>query len=193
MRLASIGKWLTLGGLVVLALSVTPTGEFSEAHEAWWSTRWQWLQRALRQDHAAPAATINPLLLYLGMFLSVGGLALAWQRDHGASTARAVQQRARPEAPTRRVFIGGLPFTTSRDELRQLFEAYGVVEHVHLMTDWETGRSRGFAFVTMADAHEARAAMAGLNGIALGGRTVTVSEAREREGPRLRQERRLRE
>ena len=104
-----------------------------------------------------------------------------------------MQPRARPGGPSRRIFIGGLPFTPSRDELRQLFEAYGVVEHVHLMTDWETGRSRGFAFVTMADAHEARAAMAGLNGIALGGRTVTVSEARTREGPRLRQERRLRE
>jgi len=193
MRPASIGKWLTLGGLVVLALSVTPTGEVSDAHEAWWRTRWQWMQRALRPDHAAPAVTVNPLVLYLGLLLSVGGLAVAWQSDHGAATARAVQPRARPGGPSRRIFIGGLPFTPSRDELRQLFEAYGVVEHVHLMTDWETGRSRGFAFVTMADAHEARAAMAGLNGIALGGRTVTVSEARTREGPRLRQERRLRE
>src|SRR6516225_6016151 len=100
MRLASIGKWLTLGGLVVLALSVTPTGEVSDAHEAWWRTRWQWMQRALRPDHAAPAVTVNPLVLYLGLLLSVGGLAVAWQSDHGAATARAVQPRARPGGPS---------------------------------------------------------------------------------------------
>ena len=181
MRPESVGKWLALGGLVVLALSMTPTGEFIDTHEAWWSTRWQWMQRSLRQDQAAPAATINPILLYLGTLLSVGGLALAWRRDRGVSTGRAVQQRARPEEHTRKVYIGGLTYTTSRDELRQLFEAYGEVEHVHLLTDRETGRSRGFAFVTMANAHEAQAAITGLQGTMLGGRIIHVSEARARE------------
>src|SRR5215831_8210855 len=133
MRPESVGKWLALGGLVVLALSMTPTGEFIDTHEAWWSTRWKWMQCSLRRDQAAPAATINPILLYLGTLLSVGGLALAWRRDRGVSTGRAVQQRARPEEHTRKIYIGGLTYTTSRDELRQLFEAYGEVEHVHLL------------------------------------------------------------
>src|SRR5712691_10112369 len=73
------------------------------------------------------------------------------------------------------------------EELAQLFEAYGAVEHVHLVTERETGRSRGFAFVTMVNAPEARAAIAELQGTTFGGRTLTVTEARQREerhGPR---------
>ena len=85
MRPASIGKWLALWGLVVLVLSLTPTGEVLDPHEAWWRARWQWMQRALRQDQAAPAVTVNPILLYLGLLLSVGGLAVALRRDCGAS------------------------------------------------------------------------------------------------------------
>jgi RNA recognition motif. (a.k.a. RRM, RBD, or RNP domain) len=180
MRSASIGKWLALGGIVVLVLSITPTGEFIDPHDAWWSTRWQWVQHALRQDHAAPAVTLNPLLLYLGMLLSVSGLAVAWGSDRGASTARAAQQRASQAARAGQIFVSNVAYTTTRDELRQLFEAYGEVERVHLMTERETGRSRGFAFVTMANAHEARAAIAELQGTTLGGRMLTVSAAHPR-------------
>jgi len=181
MRPASIGRWLALWRLVVLVLSLTPTGEVLDPHEAWWRARWQWMQRALRQDQAAPAVTVNPILLYLGLLLSVGGLAVAWRRDCGASPTGAGKPRGRQEDRSRRIFIGGLAYTTTREEVRELFEAYGEVEHVHLITERETGRSRGFGFVEMPDATAAQAAIDGLNGTRLGGRTINVSEARQRE------------
>ena len=62
-----------------------------------------------------------------------------------------------------RIFVGNFAFTTTKDELRQLFEAYGHVEQVRIITDPETGRSRGFGFVEMPDATAAQAAMAGIN------------------------------
>ena len=187
MRPASIGKWLAMGGIVVLVLSMAPLGACIDPYDSWWGTRWKWMQCALRQEHAATPATVNPLLLYLGMLLSVGGMALAWRRDRGASTALAAQQRASQAERSGQIFVGNLAYTTTREELRQLFEAYGAVEHVHLVTERETGRSRGFAFVTMGNAPEARAAIAALQGTTFGGRTLTVTEARQREerhGPR---------
>jgi cold-inducible RNA-binding protein len=86
-----------------------------------------------------------------------------------------------------RIFVGNLAFTTTEEELHRLFYGYGAVERAQIMTDRETGRPRGFAFVEMPNTAEAQAAIAGLNGISLGGRTLTVNEAREREargGPR---------
>jgi len=139
------------------------------------------MQCALRPDHAAPAVTVNPLVLYLGMLLSVGGLAVAWRSDCGTSPTRAGRPRTRPEERTRQIFIGGLAYTTTRDEVRQLFAAYGEVQHVYLITERETGRSRGFGFVEMLDGAEAQAAIEGLHGTRLGGRTLTVSEARQQE------------
>jgi RNA recognition motif-containing protein len=81
-----------------------------------------------------------------------------------------------------RIFIGNLNWATTEEELEQLFEPYGIVDRAQILTDRETRRSRGFGFVEMPDTTEARAAIAGLNGTALGGRTLTVSEARAREG-----------
>ena len=86
------------------------------------------------------------------------------------------------------LYVGNLPHSTSETELRNLFEAHGAVEKVTLMTDRDTGRSRGFAFVEMTNANEADKAMVALNGTDLGGRTLTVNEARpkaERGGPRF--------
>jgi RNA recognition motif-containing protein len=77
-----------------------------------------------------------------------------------------------------------LAFTTTEQTLRDLFEPYGMVETVRIMTDRETGRSRGFGFVEMPDSTAARAAIAGLQGQELDGRTLTVNEARPREGRR---------
>jgi RNA recognition motif-containing protein len=74
----------------------------------------------------------------------------------------------------------------------QLFEAYGDVEQVRIITDSETGRSRGFGFVEMPEATAAQAAMAGLNRRGLGERTLSVTEARERGAPRPHDERRPR-
>ena len=85
------------------------------------------------------------------------------------------------------IFVSNLAFTTTEYELSQLFEPYGLVESARIITDRDTGRSRGFGFVEMPDATEAQAAIDGLNGTALGGRTLTVNEARPREhrgGPR---------
>ncbi len=159
---ASIGKWLAMGGIVVLVLSIAPLGACIDPHDSWWGTRWKWMQCALRQEHAATPATVNPILLYLGMLLSVGGMALAWRRDRGASTALAAKQRASQAKRSGQIFVGNFAYMTTREELRQLFEAYGAVAHVHLVTERETGRSRGFAFVTMVNAPEARAAIAGM-------------------------------
>lgn len=83
------------------------------------------------------------------------------------------------------IFVGNLNFNTSEDELRQMFEAHGQVDRVSIMTDRETGRSRGFGFVEMTNAEEAERAIAALNGTQLGGRTLNVNEARpkpERSG-----------
>ena len=85
------------------------------------------------------------------------------------------------------IFVGNLAFTTTDQELRACFEAYGTVDTVRIMADRDTGRARGFGFVEMPNAIEARAAIAGLQGTTLGGRALTVSEARQREergGPR---------
>ena len=82
------------------------------------------------------------------------------------------------------IYVTNLAYTTTEEELSQLFEPYGSVESVRIITDRDTGRSRGFGFVEMPDATEARAAIAGLNGTALGGRALTVDEARPREGRR---------
>jgi len=76
------------------------------------------------------------------------------------------------------LYVGNLPHNTSEAELRNVFEAHGAVEKVSLVTDRETGRSRGFAFVEMSDASEADKAIALLNGTDLGGRPLTVNEAK---------------
>ena len=68
------------------------------------------------------------------------------------------------------------------DALSRLFESYGEVERVQIITDRETGRSHGFGFVEMPKMTEANAAIEGLNGTSLGGRTLNVNEARRREG-----------
>ena len=80
------------------------------------------------------------------------------------------------------IFVGNLAWSTTEDELRRLFASYGSVEQVRILTDRETGRSRGFGFVEMPDATEAQAAIDGLHGTSLGGRTINVNEARQREG-----------
>jgi cold-inducible RNA-binding protein len=81
-----------------------------------------------------------------------------------------------------RIYVGNVAYAATEDELSHLFEGYGVVRRVQIMTDRETGRSRGFAYVDMPNDLEAQAAMAGLNGRVLGGRPLTVSAAHPREG-----------
>lgn len=79
------------------------------------------------------------------------------------------------------IYVGNLPFRATEDDVREAFEGYGAVESVALITDRETGRPRGFGFVRMPTREEGEAAIEGLNGQPLGGRTLTVNEARPRE------------
>lgn len=76
------------------------------------------------------------------------------------------------------IFVGNLDFGATEDQIRSLFEAYGAVDRVSIKTDRDTGRSRGFAFVEMANEAEAERAIAALNGTNLGGRALNVNEAR---------------
>lgn len=78
------------------------------------------------------------------------------------------------------MFVGNLPFTVTEEELRTMFEEHGAIESLKLITDRETGRSRGFAFVEMENA-EADAAMKALNGKDMGGRNIKVNQAEERK------------
>ena len=87
------------------------------------------------------------------------------------------------------IFVGDLAFTTTEQELRACFEAYGTVETVRMMTDRDTGRARGFGFVEMPHSSEAQVAIAGVNGTSLGGRQLTVNKARPREERRTRDDR----
>lgn len=79
------------------------------------------------------------------------------------------------------IFIGNLAYTTTEQDLRQLFEPYGVVDKVNIITDRDTGRAKGFGFIEMAESQAAKAAIQGLQGTELGGRTLTVNEAKPRE------------
>lgn len=76
------------------------------------------------------------------------------------------------------IYVGNLSFTTSEDDLRQAFSEYGAVAEVKLVMDRETGRPRGFAFVEMPNGQEAANAIKELNLREIGGRSITVSEAR---------------
>ena len=76
------------------------------------------------------------------------------------------------------IFVGNLDFAATESSIRTLFEPYGNVERVNLVTDRDTGRSRGFAFVEMTDSAEADRAIAALNGHELDGRALNINEAR---------------
>jgi RNA recognition motif-containing protein len=81
----------------------------------------------------------------------------------------------------KRLYVGGLPYSTSDQDLEQLFAASGSVTSAQVVTDRYTGQSKGFGFVEMAEESEANAAINALNGTMLGGRTLTVNEAKPRE------------
>jgi RNA recognition motif-containing protein len=108
------------------------------------------------------------------------------------SSARAPRRTFRPGRSGRiahgredvhlnkKIYVGNLPFTSTEAELRALFEPYGDVERVNLITDRDSGRPRGFAFVVMTDSTQADAATRGLDGRNVGGRALRVSEATDR-------------
>lgn len=81
----------------------------------------------------------------------------------------------------KKLYVGNLPFSATEAELRELFEKHGALESVNVITDRETGRARGFAFVEFQDASGADAAQQALDGAEMGGRTLRVNEAHERQ------------
>jgi cold-inducible RNA-binding protein len=104
----------------------------------------------------------------------------------GRLTAPQNWPRLQPSVPAfkyrgdqmKKIFVGNLDFNATEDSIRSLFEQHGAVDRVSLITDRDTGRSRGFAFVEMPDTSEAERAITALNGYTLDGRALNVNEAR---------------
>jgi RNA recognition motif-containing protein len=109
--------------------------------------------------------------------------ATAWPKS---DLPRLTLELSKTEGITmKNIFVGNLDFSATEGSLRDLFANYGNVERVSLITDRDTGRSRGFAFVEMTDDAAAGRAIAGLNGTELDGRTLNINEARPKsEGGR---------
>jgi RNA recognition motif-containing protein len=80
-----------------------------------------------------------------------------------------------------KLYVGGLPYSTTEQQLTELFSQHGTVQSAKVITDRLTGQSRGFAFVEMATSEEAQKAIAALHGSELGGRTLVVNETRPQE------------
>ena len=80
-----------------------------------------------------------------------------------------------------KLYVGSLPYSTTEQQLSELFAQHGTVQSAKVITDRYTGQSRGFGFVEMATGEEAQKAIAALNGTPLGGRTLVVNEARPQE------------
>jgi cold-inducible RNA-binding protein len=79
---------------------------------------------------------------------------------------------------SKKLFVGNLSFQTTESDITAAFETYGSIESVTIITDRETGRSKGFAFVVMSDEDSANEAISQMNGSQLGGRALTVNEAK---------------
>jgi len=79
------------------------------------------------------------------------------------------------------IYVSNIAYTATDHDLRQLFELYGAVDTINIITDRDTGQSRGFGFVEMPDSAAAKAAIQGVQGKELAGRTLTVNEAKPRE------------
>ena len=80
-----------------------------------------------------------------------------------------------------KLFVGGLPFSTTSEELEQLFAEFGTVASAKVITDRDTGRSKGFGFVEFENEDEGKKAEAEMNGKDVGGRSITVNEARPKQ------------
>lgn len=83
---------------------------------------------------------------------------------------------------SKKLYVGNLPFTSTEEDLRHLFERHGSVASVNVITDRDTGRPRGFAFVEMSEESAAKDAIRALDNSDLGGRNIRVDEAQDRQG-----------
>jgi RNA recognition motif-containing protein len=84
-----------------------------------------------------------------------------------------------------KIYVGNLPFSTTSDDLAEIFQPYGEINSADVITDRDTGRSRGFGFVEMENEAEGRKAIEELDGSEAGGRRLTVNEARQRRNDRF--------
>ncbi len=82
----------------------------------------------------------------------------------------------------KKLYVGNLPFSSTEEDIRGVFERHGSVDSVNVITDRETGRPRGFAFVEMSEESAAEEAIRALDGSDLGGRNIRVNEAHDRRG-----------
>ena len=82
---------------------------------------------------------------------------------------------------SKKLYVGNLPFSSTEEDLRSVFERHGSVDSVNVITDRETGRPRGFAFVEMSEESTASEAIRALDGTDLGGRNIKVNEAQDRQ------------
>jgi RNA recognition motif-containing protein len=82
----------------------------------------------------------------------------------------------------KKLYVGNLPFSATEGELRSLFEPHGAIASVNVITDRDTGRARGFAFVEMEETSDATNAMRALDGTDMGGRSLRVNEAQDKRG-----------
>jgi RNA recognition motif-containing protein len=103
-------------------------------------------------------------------------VATTWPKFGSASFRCSVKNEG--ESILKNIFVGNLDFGATESAIRSLFEPYGTVGRVNLVTDRDTGRSRGFAFVEMSDSAQADLAITALNGAQLDGRPLNVNEAR---------------
>ncbi len=83
---------------------------------------------------------------------------------------------------SKKIYVGNLPFSSSEDDLKDIFGRHGTVASVNIITDRETGRPRGFAFIEMDESSSADDAIRSLDGSDLGGRNIKVNEAQDRRG-----------
>ncbi len=93
-----------------------------------------------------------------------------------------VEMHAARNEALKKLYVGNLPFTTTEEDLREMFEQHGSTVSVRVITDRETGRSRGFGFVEFEEEGNAQKALDALNGMDMGGRSLRVNEAQDRQG-----------
>lgn len=121
---------------------------------------------------------------YAALVAAVGGPGSAWSagpdRFPSAAVYRGVPARQRVSVMAKRLYVGNLSYSVTSDQLQELFEQYGQVRSAQVLSDRETGRSRGFGFVEMDVDSEAESAIESLDGQEFGGRRLTVNEAKPR-------------
>jgi RNA recognition motif-containing protein len=102
-------------------------------------------------------------------------------REFGAGRDLDLEGRDEEFELSKKIYVGNLPFSSTEEDLRGMFERHGSVESVNVIMDRETGRPRGFAFVEMSEESAAKDAIRALDGSDLGGRNIKVNEAQDRQ------------